>query len=208
MSNNIITISREFGSGGRELGKRLAELLGYAYYDEEIIAAIAQRSALAEDYVNQVVERRIRSYYPITIAASFLTAPDDSTYAINRSIYAAQAEILEEMAKKSDCVIVGRCADHILLDYNPFRIFVYSDMPSKVARCREKGEDGNALTDKELEKKIRAVDKARAQYYRFYTGEDLNDKLCYDLGVNTSGLKIKSLATAIAALVKSRSEAE
>ena len=197
MSNNIITISREFGSGGRELGKRLAELLGYAYYDEEIIAAIAQRSALAEDYVNQVVERRIRSYYP-----------DDSTYAINRSIYAAQAEILEEMAKKSDCVIVGRCADHILQDYNPFRIFVYSDMPSKVARCREKGEDGNALTDKELEKKIRAVDKARAQYYRFYTGEDLNDKLCYDLGVNTSGLRIKPLATAIAALVKSRSEAE
>ena len=63
-------------------------------------------------------------------------------------------------------------------------------------------------TDKELEKKIRAVDKARAQYYRFYTGEDLNDKLCYDLGVNTSGLRIKPLATAIAALVKSRSEAE
>lgn len=202
--NRIITIGREFGSGGRELGKRLAELLGIAYYDEEIIAAIAQRSALAEDYVNQVVEKRIRTYYPITVAATLAVAPEDSTYAINRSIFAAQTEILEAMAQKSDCVIVGRCADHILKDFHPFRIFVYADMPSRIARCRAKGEDGHALSDRELEKKIRSVDKARGQYYRFYTGEDLDDRLSYDLGVNTTGLEIKALAAAIAALVRSR----
>lgn len=206
--NTVITIGREFGSGGRELGKRLAETLGIAYYDEEIIAAIAQRSSLAEDYVNQVVEHNILSYYPITVAASFVSAPEDTTYAINRSIYSSQVEILESMAQKSDCVIVGRCADHILSGFRPFRIFVYSDLPSKLARCRKKGGEEAALTDKELEKKIRAVDKARAKYYRFYTGEEPTNRLCYDLGVNTSGMEIGPLAAAIAALVKSRNLSE
>ena len=201
--NKIITIGREFGSGGRELGKRLAELLGFAYYDEEIIAAIAERSELAEDYVKQVVENRITAYYPITIASTFSAMPTDSLYSINRTIFAAQTEILEEMAQKSDCVIVGRCADHILAEYHPLRIFVYSDMASKVARCRAKGEDGNGLTDKELEKQIRSVDKSRAQYYRFYTGQSLEDRLSYDLGINTSGLEIKPIAAALAAMVRS-----
>ena len=201
--NKVITIGREFGSGGRELGKRLAELLGFAYYDEEIISAIAERSALAEDYVQQVVEKRIVNYYPITIASTLAVAPEDSVYAINRSIYAAQTEILEEMAEKSDCVIVGRCADHILSDFHPFRLFVYADMPTKIARCRAKGEDGQDLTDKEMEKKIRAVDKARSQYDRYYTGSTPDDRLNYDLGINTSGLEVKAVANAVAALVKS-----
>ena len=124
--HRIITIGREFGSGGREIGKRLAEKLGYAYYDKEIVSAIADRSQLAEDYVNQVVENRIQTYYPITIASTLTGAPEDSVYAINRSIFAAQAEILEELAQKSDCVIVGRCADHILSEYHPFRIYAES----------------------------------------------------------------------------------
>jgi cytidylate kinase len=201
--NKVITIGREFGSGGRELGKRLAENLGYAYYDEEIITAIAQRSELAEDYVKQVVENRITAYYPITVASTLSAMPTDSMYAINRSIFAAQTEIIEEMAQKSDCVIVGRCADHILADRHPFRIFVYATMESRMARCRAKGEAGESLGDKELEKRIRAVDKARAQYYRFYTGQGLDDRLNYDLGINTTGLEIKSVAAAVTALVRS-----
>ena len=200
--NKVITIGREFGSGGRELGRRLAELLGFAYYDEEIISAIALRSDLAEDYVNQVVEKRIVTYYPITVASTFTSAPEDTVYSINRSIFSAQTEILEEMAQKSDCVIVGRCADHILADFHPFRLFVYADMPHKMARCRAKGEDGNGLSDKDLEKKIRAVDKARTRYYRYYTGATPDDRLSYDLGINTSGMEIKDVAAAVAALVR------
>ena len=200
--NKIITIGREFGSGGRELGKRIAETLGFAYYDEEIIEAIAKRSELAEDYVRQVVENRIMTYYPITVANTLTAAPGDSLYSINRGIFTAQTEILEEMARKSDCVIVGRCADYILEEYKPFRLFVYADMETRMARCRAKGEDADA-SDRELEKKIRSVDKARAQYYRFYTGRDLADRLCYDLGVNTSGREIKDVAAAVAQLVKS-----
>ena len=202
--NTIITVGREFGSGGRELGKRLAENLGFAYYDEEIVGAIAERSELAEDYVKQVVENRITAYYPITVASTFTMGAADATYGINRSIFAAQTEILKEMAQKSDCVIVGRCADYILSEFNPYRIFVYASMESKIARCRMKSERDAALSDKELEKKIRNVDKSRAQYYRFYTGQSLEDRLNYDLGINASGINIKATAAAVAALVRSR----
>ena len=201
--HRVITIGREFGSGGREIGARLAGELSFAYYDKEIISAIADRSQLAEDYVNQVVENQIHSYYPITIAASFSASPEDSVYAVNRNIFAAQAEILSELAEKSDCVIVGRCADHILASRKPFRVYVYADMAHKIARCRERG-DSEGLSDKELEKRIRSIDKARAQYYRFYTGESHDDRMTYDLGINTSQIAISDAVAAIAALVRAQ----
>ncbi len=200
----VITIGREFGSGGRELGKRLAEELGYAYYDKEIVSAIADRSKLAEDYVNQVVENHIHTYYPITMSISMSTPAEDSVYAVNRNIFTAQAEILDELAKKSDCVIVGRCADHILSAYHPFRIYVYADMAHKIARCRARGEGSEKLTDKELEKRIRSIDKARAQYYRFYTGESHDDRMTYDLSINTSTIAVPDAAAAVAALVRAK----
>ena len=202
--NRIVTIGREFGSGGREIGKRLAEELGCAYYDKEIISAIADRSQLAEDYVNQIVENQIRTYYPITVAASMSAAPEDSFYSVNQSIFAAQAEILEELAQKSDCVIVGRCADHILAAYHPLRIYVYANMEHKIARCRARNDSGKALSDKDLEKRIRSIDKARAQYYRFYTGESHDDRMTYDLGINTSTIAIPDAVAIIAALVRAR----
>ena len=178
--------------------------MGFAYYDKEIISAIADRSQLAEDYVNQVVENQIHTYYPITIASTLTAAPEDSVYAVNRSIFAAQAEILEELAQKSDCVIVGRCADHILAAYHPFRIYVYADMEHKLARCRARDTGTEKYSDKELEKRIRNVDKARAQYYRFYTGESHDDRMTYDLGINTSTIAIPDAVAAIAALVRAQ----
>lgn len=202
--NKIITIGRQFGSGGRELGTRLAEIMGYAYYDGEIVSAIAERSELAEDYVNQVVEKRIMTYYPITVASTFSAAPVDSLYSVNRSIYTAQTDIIREMAEKSDCVIVGRCADHILAEYKPLRVFVYADMAARMARCRAKGEDGSTGSDRELERKIHSVDKARAQYYRFYTGDEWDDVLNYDIMVNTSKQSVASAAEAVAALARQR----
>ncbi len=200
--HRIITIGREFGSGGREIGKRLAEELGFAYYDREIVTAIAERSQLAEDYVNQVVENQIHTYYPITVAVSLNATPQDSVYAVNRSIFAAQSEILEELAQKSDCVIVGRCADHILAAYHPFRVYVYADMAHKLARCRARDEGDEKLSDKELEKRIRSIDKARSQYYRFCTGESHDDRMTYDLGITPSTIAIPDAVAAIAALVR------
>lgn len=205
--NRIITVSRQFGSGGRELGRRLAETLGVAYYDREIIRAISEKSALAESYVEQIVEQHISSYYPITIASSFSTVPHDALGQLNCSIYAAQTQVLREMAVKSDCVIVGRCADHILREFKPLNIFVYADLPSKMRRCREKhGDEIASLPDKELQKKIQSVDKHRARYYSSYTGKTWGDLLNYDVCVNTSGTSIKKLAAAIAAMLHEEDE--
>ena len=201
--NRVITISREFGSGGRELGKRLAEDLGIAYYDREIISAIAEKSSLAESYVDQIVEHHIVSYYPITIASSFATIPHDALGELNRSVYIAQAEVLREMAAKSDCVIVGRCADHILRELKPLNIFVYADMPSKMARCRAKGGAQSELSDRELQRQIQAVDRHRAGYYASYTGRVWGEKTNYALCVNTTDVPVRILSDAVAALLQS-----
>lgn len=201
--NKIITISREFGSGGRELGKRLAEELHVAYYDREIVTAIARHSSLAEDYVGQILENRIMSYYPITIASSFAAMPPtDTLQYVNHSIYTAQNEVIREMGQKSDCVIVGRCADYILDELGPFNIFVYADMPSRIERCRAKGGKDATLSERELQKKIQSIDKSRSQYYRFYTGRNWGDRCNYDLCINTSGRDISEAAKAVAEYIK------
>ena len=204
--SRIITVNREFGSGGRELGKRLAENLGVAYYDKEVIRAISERSSLAESYVEQVIERHIVNYYPITVASTFAYVPHDAAGQINRSIYAAQADVVREMAEKSDCVIVGRCADYILRELGPLNIFVYADMPSKIARCRARGGGDSDLSDRELQKQIQNIDRHRARYYGAYTGHVWGDRLGYDICVNTTNADIKRLARAIAGLVGEEKE--
>ena len=125
----VITLGREFGSGGRELGRRLADHLKIAYYDKEILTEIAKRTQLTEEYVHNVVEHHPYPLLPITIGHSLYP---DMTFQIQQSVYAEQSNIIKEMAAASDCIIVGRCADYILRDIKPFRIFVYADMESRI----------------------------------------------------------------------------
>lgn len=197
--NQIITIGREFGSGGREFGRRLSEQLGFAYYDREIIREISKRTALSEQYVQTVVEHRPSFSFPIHIGRSFYPSVN-TTFDQTMSVYREQARIITEMAAESDCVIVGRCADYILKEQNPFRIFVYADMESKIKRCREKGPEDEALSDKELRQKIVAIDKKRAKYYTFYTGHPWGDKLNFDLCINTTQMEVKEIVPVIAKL--------
>ena len=102
------------------------------------------------------------------------------------------------MAEKSDCVIVGRCADYVLRDMDPFRIFVYADIDSKMKRCRERGDDAKDMSEKELKQKISSVDKKRSRYYQFYTDNNWGDRINYDLCINTSSKDIKVLAKKLA----------
>ena len=132
--SKIITIGRQFGSGGRELGKRLAEAMGIGYFDREVISEIARKSGLAETYVNNFVEKRA-GYYPITIGRTFY-AP--MTLQMDTEVYRAQTAAIRELAGRGDCVIIGRCADYILEDMHPVNLFVFSDMESRIARCRRK----------------------------------------------------------------------
>lgn len=200
--NKIITIGREFGSGGRELGQRLSELLGYAYYDKEIVEEISKRTKLSQDYVHQIVEHRSAVFYPITTGRTLHTMGSDYMVKQYNAVYAEKANVLREMAEKSDCIIVGRCADYILKDQNPFRVFVYADMPAKIARCRKNAPEHEQLTDKQMQKLITKVDKNRAKYYLHYTGQVWGERENYDLCVNTSISPIDEIAKALAQLIQ------
>ena len=197
--NRIVTISREFGSGGREFGRRLSENLGFAYYDQEIVQEIAKRTELSEKYVKQVMTHRPISSFPIHVGRSFRMMADPNLDQ-SQTIFREQCTILREIAAKSDCVIVGRCADYILQDEEPFRIFVYADMPSKVKRCREKNYEKEELTDRELERRIAAVNRRRAEYYEYYPGQKWGDRIHYDLCINTTQGTVKGIAAAVARL--------
>ena len=196
----IITVGREFGSGGRELGRRLADYLHIAYYDKEIITEIAKRTKLSEEYVHNVVEHHPYPLLPITIGRSF-NPMGNPMFQITQAVYAEQTKILKEMGEQSDCVIVGRCADYILRDDKPFRIFVYADMESRIRRCHARAPEGEHLSDKEMKQMIQKVDKGRAKYYEFYTGEKWGDKSSYDLCINTSNVVIKELVPHLAAFL-------
>ncbi len=185
---NIITIGREFGSGGRELGKRLAESLGYAYYDEEILTAIAEHSGLAEAYVKGIVENVVPRAYPITYGRTFGTV---SAFNENHlKIFQAQEEVLRSLAQKKNCVIVGRCADIILKDLKPLNLFVYADMETKIQRCRFKASVDEKLSDKELKRLIQKTERQRKYYYETITDQIWGAKENYHLCINTTGPKI------------------
>ena len=192
----VITVGREFGSGGRELGKRLAEELGFAYYDDEILTAIARHSGLAKSYVKSIVEQSSFQSYPITYGKTFFL--NDLSTDNHWKIIQAQNEVLKELAEKSDCVFVGRCADVILDKMHPLKIFVYADMDSKLARCKANAPEGENLTDKELIKKIKDTEKKRERYYRAFTERSWGSKENHHLCVNTSGKEIQDLVPAVA----------
>ena len=199
--NKIITIGREFGSGGRELGRRLARELGFDYYDKEILTEIAKHTSLSEEYVQQVVENQPRQLFPITVGRSFLYV-DTQPLQQASTVFQAQQEIIREMAERSDCVIVGRCADYILRDKKPVRIFVYADMQSRIDRCRSRAAEGESMTDKEYKQQITSMDKSRARYYDFYTDMKWGDKLNYELCINTTNQDIPTLVEFLARIFK------
>ncbi len=198
--SKIITISREFGSGGRELGKRLADALGVPCYDYQIVEMVAENQGLDKNYVENAAERDIRAFYPTTVGVRF----SNSTFFINQSVelFTEQTKVIRELASRGDCVIVGRCADVLLDNEKPLNIFVYANKESKIKRCRERAKPGECLTDKEIEKKMKEIDKGRAELRKMLADTAWGDKAGYHLLVNTSGKEIKSLVPGLAEYVK------
>lgn len=197
----VITIGREFGSGGRELGRLLAEELKIEYYDKEIVTEIAKHTELSEQYVKQVVEKNPHELFPVSVAHTF-SYIDTEAIRQKQKIFNEQEKVIKKMAETSDCVIVGRCADYILRDIKPFRIFVYADMDSKVERCLKRNETGEQLSRKKLIRKIKSVDRNRARYYNYYTGLKWGDILNFDICVNTTNVNIKDLIPHLAKMIK------
>ena len=196
----IITVSRQFGSGGRELGKRLADHLGWDYYDREIIQALAEDQGLNPDYVHMVLSTHGWHHYQLTYRNSFrqpMTGISRKTELLVR-----QREILLEIAETgNDCVIVGRDADVILQEHQPLRIHVVADMQARLARClryEEKRPEADRLTEKEILRNIRRIDRNRRHTREVLTGRSAGDASTFDLTVNAAGWDLKKLTEAVA----------
>lgn len=199
---NIITISREFGSGGRELGKRLADLLEYDYYDHEIIEALVKKTGLNEDYIKKSLENHVWQTIPLTFCRSF--ASINMVQQNQTKILVEQKCIIEEIAKAGkDCVIVGRNADVLLADYKPFRIFACATMDSKIHRCKERAGKNETLSRKEIENNIRRIDRNRAKTREMITGSRWGDCKSYHLVINTTDWNMKDLTPAVAGVISS-----
>lgn len=199
MMNKIVTISREFGSGGKEVGKRLADALGYSYYDSEIITLLAKETGMSEEYIKNISEKGAYPY-AFQFAKSFVMY---SAVQNNQTeLLVAQSKILKKIAEKGNAIIVGRGANTILKDYNPMNIFVYADMESKIKRCREKAKEDENLTDKELEHKIKSIDKNRKALNDLISNAEWGSKENYNLCINTSNIEIKSMVPALAEYIE------
>ena len=187
----IITISREFGSGGREIGKRLADDLGYAYYDKEIVEAISEKHSLDENYVSYALDGGMFRNVPLHFGRTFSYSP--TLMSNETKLFAEQNKLLKEIAAKGNCVIVGRAADVILREFHPFNLFVYADMPAKVQRCQERAAEDEHLTAKQMERKIKRIDADRKRYHGMISDVMWGDKHGYHLCVNTTDRDIKAL---------------
>ena len=196
----IITVSRQFGSGGRELGKRLSDLLGWDYYDREIITALSEQQGLDPEYVRRVLGTHGWNQYQLTYRNSFHQALSHSWN--GTALLVRQREIIREIAEAgNDCIIVGRDADVILHDCHPFRIFVCAEPQARLARCmayEERKDPADRLSEKEVRRNIRRIDRKRVHTREVLTGRTAGDGSSFDLTVNTTYRDIRILAEAVA----------
>ena len=198
----IITISREFGSGGRELGKRLADLLGFDYYDSEIIAAVSKSSGLDPNYVQSALDNPGWQEFPVTFGGTMHSVA--YVQASRIELLVQQKKVIEQIAEiGKNCVIIGRNADVILKEYKPFRLFVCAETDAKLSRCRARAREDENLSDKQLIRKMKEIDKARARTRDFLSGTAWGQRDAYQLTVNTSGWDIKKLVPVVAAFANS-----
>ena len=194
----IITISREFGSGGRSIGRLLAEQLGYDFYDQELTKEVARRSGLSPAFVEESGEyASARSSLLFALATANQYSPE--SLSMPDKLYIAQTKLIEELAEKGGCVIVGRCADYVLRDRpDCLHVFIYADKESRARRIVERyGE-----TDRSPEKRLNEKDQKRKVYYKNYTGRTWGQAQNYDLCLNSAALGEERCAQLIAAACK------
>ena len=201
----IITISRQYGSGGREIGRKLAEQLGVPFYDNEIISRAAKETGFSEAAFETVEDKATNSLlYSIAMGMNVFTNQDAgfAGLSLDDRIFLAQSNVIRKVAEEGGCVIVGRCADVILKDYHPLNLFVYADAESKIQRCIDRAPEGEHLSRNDIARRMKQVDKNRAQYRQMFADNKWGAKETYHLCVNTSGHEIKDLIPGLAAFVR------
>ena len=190
MSKRIITISREFGAGGHTLGKKVAEALGIPFYDQEIIDRAVADTGFSPEFVKEAGEYASTTHsflFNLILSHSVSTVPGGELSNYDK-IYIAQARIIQELAEKSPCVIVGRCADYILRERDDcLNIFVHATDEYRKQRILEQyGE----IEGKSISERLEEKDKKRILYYRHYTDRDWGDVKNYHLTLNTAVIPV------------------
>ena len=202
----VITIGRQFGSGGRYVGRLLAEKLGVPFYDKELLSTAAKDSGICEEIFEDHDEKPTRSLLFSLVTGMQHHLDAGSFYMdmpLNHKIFLAQFDAIRKLAGEGSCVIVGRCADYVLRDNpNAVSVFVKADMPSKVERAVKYY---NIDKDK-AEERIRKADKQRASYYNYYATATWGDIENYDLVVDTGVLGVDGAVELIIKFLELRGE--
>ncbi len=197
----VITISRQFGSGGHEVAAELSRLLGIPVYDKELIMLAAEKSGMSSDALSRADEIAASSLlYSLAVSASYRTI-GNVEMPINDKLFAVQSDIIRDLAERQDCIIIGRCADYILREY-PGRISVYIYGPLS-ERSKRQAEALN-ISEKDAQSFVTKSDKKRANYYNYYTGRNWNDPENYHMLLDSSYLGAEGCARLIAGLYLQR----
>jgi len=203
MKKFVVAISREYGSGGRTIGKALAEELGISCYDKTIIKLTAEKSGLEPSFIEKSEEK---------VANSFLFSMQYSAYSsldsllfydtpTNDKMFIAQSAVIADLAAKDSCVILGRCADYVLRDTdNLVRVFIRADMDERVKRAVE----NYGLAEKNAESAVKKADKTRANYYKYYTTRSWGAPDNADLMINSSFTGIDGAVDVIKTLLAAK----
>jgi len=198
----IITIGRQYGSGGKEVSKKLSEKLGIPFYDDELADDVAEAVNAHPDVVKKVDERATNSLlYTLVSGGGLRGISDVIQYEmhINDKVFVGQSKFIKETAKKGSCIFLGRCADYVLDgEENLLRVFLYADMDSKIQRISKLYD----LDAKKAKEQIIKIEKQRKTHYNYYTDREWNDLSTYDLCINVGLLGIDNTVELIADCVK------
>ena len=203
MEKTIITIARQYGSGGRTVGKMLAERLNIPYYDREIIELASEDSGINavifQDEKKKPCLRALLHGY----TGRGTISPESAGFTRDDNLFNYQAKIIRQLADEGSCVLIGRCADHILRDYaDVTRVFVHATAEF----CLREAMKVSSLPEREVERLIARTDDYRARYYKYYTGQEWKDARNYDLSLNSAKLGFDGTVEAILAYLKVREQ--
>lgn len=201
MSDKIITIGRQFGSGGREIGEKLALKLGIPFYDKDLLKRAAKESGLCEEIFENFDEKPSSSFLYSLVMDPYSLGYSNNGYdlPLNHKVFLAAFDTIKKIADEGACVIVGRCADYALQDYdNVLNVFVHAPLEDRIKRISAKYE----LSESKAKDMIYKKDKQRASYYNYYSSSKWADIKNYDLTINSSHLGIDQTVEVIAAIAQ------
>lgn len=196
----IITIAREYGSGGHLLGEMLSKELGIKLYDKEFIHLVAEKSGINEQYIKKN-EQSIPSFWLKCILGKNSEQSLERSLSSDDVLFVAESKIIQELAEKGPCIIVGRCADFVLRDYpNLIKVFCYSDLKSACVRCVQE----YGVSEEKAESEIKRINHNRIAHYEYYTGEKWGEPHHYNLTINTGSIDLSVACNLIKSIYKNR----